>query len=88
MLGCLSPLGHVEPKAWDEVMAVNVTANWHLIRAHRSAAAASDAGRAVSSPRAPRSTPRAYWAPYSVSKAALDVLARTYAAETAITACG
>jgi hypothetical protein len=25
---------------------------------------------------------RAYWAPYSVSKAALDVLARTYAAET------
>ena len=28
-----SPLGHIEPKTWDEVMAVNVTANWHLIRA-------------------------------------------------------
>ena len=32
MLGTLSPLGHVEPKDWDNVMAVNVTANWRLIR--------------------------------------------------------
>src|SRR4051812_36844904 len=30
ILGPLSPLGHVEPKAWDDVIAVNVTANWHL----------------------------------------------------------
>src|SRR6516164_2548784 len=33
ILGPLSPLGHVEPKAWDHVLAVNLTANWHLIRA-------------------------------------------------------
>src|ERR671932_1818723 len=32
VLGPLSPLGHVSPKAWDEVMAVNVTANWRLVR--------------------------------------------------------
>jgi NAD(P)-dependent dehydrogenase (short-subunit alcohol dehydrogenase family) len=32
VLGKLSPLGHIEPKTWDEVMAVNVTANWRLIR--------------------------------------------------------
>ena len=32
MLGPISPLGHIEPKVWDEVMAVNVTANWRLIR--------------------------------------------------------
>src|SRR6478672_13386938 len=32
ILGPLSPLGHVEPRAWDDVIAVNVTANWHLIR--------------------------------------------------------
>ena len=31
-LGPLSPLGHIDPKAWDEVFAVNVTANWRLIR--------------------------------------------------------
>ncbi len=39
VLGPMSPLGHVEPKAWDEVIAVNVTANFHLIRTHGPAAA-------------------------------------------------
>ncbi len=38
--GQRSPLGHVEPKAWDDVMAINVTANWHLIRAMDPIAAA------------------------------------------------
>src|SRR5262249_52913030 len=33
MLGPLSPLGHVQPQAWDDVLAVNVTAHWRLIRA-------------------------------------------------------
>ena len=47
VLGPISPLGHVEPKAWDEVMAVNVTANFHLIRAMDPLLRASDAGRAV-----------------------------------------
>ena len=32
ILGPLSPLGHVEPKDWDNLFAVNVTANWQLIR--------------------------------------------------------
>ena len=43
----MSPLGHVEPKAWDEVIAVNVTANFHLIRTMDPLLRASDAGRAV-----------------------------------------
>src|SRR5947209_10146263 len=47
ILGPLSPLPHVEPKAWDDVMAVNVTANWRLIRAFDPLLRASDAGRAV-----------------------------------------
>ena len=47
ILGPLSPLGHVEPKAWDEVMAVNVTANWRLIRAMDPLLQVSDAGRVV-----------------------------------------
>src|SRR5262249_46629943 len=33
LLGPLSPLGPAPPQAWDEVLAVNVTANWRLIRA-------------------------------------------------------
>ena len=47
ILGPLSPLGHVEPKAWDEVMAVNVTANWQLIRALDPLLQRSEAGRVV-----------------------------------------
>ena len=33
LLGPLSPLHHVDPKPWDDVMSVNVTANWRLVRA-------------------------------------------------------
>jgi NAD(P)-dependent dehydrogenase (short-subunit alcohol dehydrogenase family) len=83
ILGPLSPLGHVEPKAWDDVMAINVTANWHLIRAHDPLLRAAPAGRVVFLTTGANA--RAYWGPYKVSKAALDALARTYAAETATT---
>jgi NAD(P)-dependent dehydrogenase (short-subunit alcohol dehydrogenase family) len=68
------------------MLAINVTANWHLIRASDPLLKRSDAGRAVFLSSGVASSARAYWAPYSVSKAALDVLARTYAAETSTTA--
>jgi NAD(P)-dependent dehydrogenase (short-subunit alcohol dehydrogenase family) len=86
ILGPLSPLNHVEPKAWDEVLAVNVTANWHLIRAMDALLKGSTAGRVVFVTSGIVAHPRAYWGPYAISKAALEVLARTYAAETASTA--
>ncbi len=84
LLGPLSPLHHVDPGEWDSVLAVNVTANWRLIRALDPLLRASSAGRVVlvSSGAGHRSDLRAYWGPYAVSKAALDALARTYAAET------
>jgi NAD(P)-dependent dehydrogenase (short-subunit alcohol dehydrogenase family) len=80
--GQRSPLGHVEPKAWDEAMAINVTANYHLIRALDPLLRRADAGRAVFMTSGAATHARAYSGPYSVSKAALNVLARTYAAET------
>ncbi len=80
--GQRSPLGHVEPKAWDEAMAVNVTANYHLIRAMDLLLRRAEAGRAVFMTSGAATHARAYSGPYSVSKAALNVLARTYAAET------
>src|SRR5580692_1387082 len=83
--GPRSPLDHVEPANWDELMAVNVTANWHLIRAMDPLLKCSQAGRAVFVSSAAGLQARAYGAPYSVSKAALNVLGRTYAAETAST---
>jgi NAD(P)-dependent dehydrogenase (short-subunit alcohol dehydrogenase family) len=85
LVGPSSPLDHVPPKDWDEVMAVNVTANWHLIRAMDALLRRSDAGRAVFVSSGAAHNMRAYRGPYSVSKAALEALVRTYAAETVST---
>jgi NAD(P)-dependent dehydrogenase (short-subunit alcohol dehydrogenase family) len=81
VLGQLSPVEHVPPKVWDEVMAVNVTAHYRLIRSFDPLLRQSDAARAlfVTSSGARNATP--FWGPYSVSKTALDTLARTYANE-------
>lgn len=85
VLGELSPITHIDQPVWDDVMAVNVTANYRLIRSLDPLLRASDAGRAifVSSGAAHKCT--AYWGVYSVSKAALEALVRTYAAETVTT---
>ena len=85
VLGPLSPLGHVEPKAWEEVMAVNVTANWRLICAMDPLLKFSDAGRVVFISSGVTVQAPAYWGPYTATKAALEALARTYAAESAST---
>jgi NAD(P)-dependent dehydrogenase (short-subunit alcohol dehydrogenase family) len=80
-----SPVGHIEPKHWDDVIAVNVTANWHLIRACDALLKASGAGRAVFLTSGLAWMARPYFAAYATSKAALDALVRTYAAECADT---
>jgi NAD(P)-dependent dehydrogenase (short-subunit alcohol dehydrogenase family) len=85
ILGPLSPLGHIQPQAWDYVLAVNVTANWHLLRACDPLLKASDAGRAVFLTSGLAWMARPYFAAYATSKAALDALVRTYAAECANT---
>jgi NAD(P)-dependent dehydrogenase (short-subunit alcohol dehydrogenase family) len=84
VLGLLTPLHHLDPKTWDDVMAVNVTANWRLIRSLDPLLRRSAAGRVafMTSGAGSRAELRAYWGPYATSKAALDTLARTYAAET------
>jgi len=83
MLGTLTPLAHVKPAEWDKVMAVNLTANWRLIRSLDPLLRASPAGRAIFVTSGVARTPRAYWGSYAVSKAALDMLAGIYAAEVA-----
>jgi NAD(P)-dependent dehydrogenase (short-subunit alcohol dehydrogenase family) len=83
--GQRSPLGHIEPQAWDEAFAVNVTANFHLIRATDPLLRRAKAGRAVFVTSGAATNARAYAGPYSASKAALNALARTYAAETSST---
>jgi NAD(P)-dependent dehydrogenase (short-subunit alcohol dehydrogenase family) len=85
IVGPRSPLDHVEPQAWDEVMAVNVTANWHLIRAMDPLLKRAAAGRVVLLTSGAATSGRAYAGPYGISKAALNAIGRIYAAETVIT---
>jgi NAD(P)-dependent dehydrogenase (short-subunit alcohol dehydrogenase family) len=85
ILGPLSPLPHVEPKDWDNLIAVNITANWQLIRCMDALLRRAPAGRAVFLTSGVAHTARAYWGPYATSKAALEALVRTYAAECATT---
>jgi NAD(P)-dependent dehydrogenase (short-subunit alcohol dehydrogenase family) len=80
-----SPLGHIEVKAWTDMMAINVTANFQLIRCMEPLLKQSDAGRAVFVTSGAASKALAYWGPYAASKAALDTLVRVWANETAST---
>jgi len=85
-LGDLRPLPHFPADVWNKIMTLNVTVNWRLIQAFDSLLRASDAGRAifVTAPQTGHAnnddiTP--FWGPYAASKAALEVLVKTYAAE-------
>jgi NAD(P)-dependent dehydrogenase (short-subunit alcohol dehydrogenase family) len=78
-LGALSPLPHIPSDHWDRVFAVNVTANWRLIRTLDPLLRRSDAARMIFVTSSVVHSAPAFWAPYSVSKAALEALARTMA---------
>ncbi len=82
ILGELSPITHIDQPVWDAVMQINVTANWRLIRSLDPLLRASDAGRAIFLSSGAAHKCNAYWGVYSISKAALEALVRTYAAET------
>jgi len=85
VLGVISPVGHIEAKVFEKVMTINVTATWRLIRSVEPLLLKSDAGRAlILSSGAPHSC-RPFWGVYSASKAAVEALARTWAAETEAT---
>jgi NAD(P)-dependent dehydrogenase (short-subunit alcohol dehydrogenase family) len=84
-LGALTQLAHLEPKVFQELIEVNVTANWRLIRSLDPLLRMSDAGRALflTSGAARKHTP--FWGGYGMAKAALESLALTYAEECATT---
>jgi NAD(P)-dependent dehydrogenase (short-subunit alcohol dehydrogenase family) len=79
--GTFSPLGHIDPKLWSEIIDLNLTANWRLIRAMDPLLRAAEHGRAIFVTSGIARAPRAYWGPYAVSKAGLEALIKTYAAE-------
>ncbi len=84
-LGVVTPLPQMEPKIFEKILAVNVTANFRLIRSLDPLLQASDAGRAIFiSSGAARST-RAFLGPYAASKAALEAMVFSYANENRLT---
>ncbi len=78
VLGALTPVGHLDPKGWDMIMAVNLTANWRLIRSMDPLLRASDAGRALFLSSGVAQNWRAFWGGYAASKAGLEALVGCY----------
>lgn len=81
VLGPITPMGHLDQKSFDHAFAVNVTANWRLIRSMDPLLRKADAARAVFISSGASTNCRAFWGLYSATKAALDALVRCYAAE-------
>ena len=83
VIGHLAPTGHFDPALWQEVIEVNLTANWRLIRALDPLLRLSPAGRAIFATCESARNPTPYWGAYGASKAALEALVKIYAAEMA-----
>jgi NAD(P)-dependent dehydrogenase (short-subunit alcohol dehydrogenase family) len=81
----LSPMGHIDAKDWERVVAVNLNANWRLVRTLDPLLRNADAGRAIFVTCAVTTAVFPYWGAYAASKAGLETLARTYAGEVAKT---
>lgn len=84
-LGLITALAHLDVKVWDQTLAINLTANWRLIRSFDPLFRKSAAARALFVTSGAARNCRPFWGPYAVSKAALEALVRTYAAEIAKT---
>lgn len=86
VLGAITPAAQTSAKDWNEVLGVNLIAPARFIRAFESLLKQSDAGRAVFTTSGVGSRrPKAYWAAYAASKAGLDILVQSWAAELADT---
>ena len=81
VLGDLTPMAHLSPKVWDNVIKTNLTANWNLLRNFDPLLQLSDAGRAIFVTSSLGSIPRPYWSAYAVSKAGLEMMIKIYASE-------
>lgn len=81
ILGPLSPLPHITTDAWNEVIEINLNANFRLIRTCDPLLRRAEQGRAIFVSSGAATAKNAYWGPYAVSKAGLEALVKTYAHE-------
>ena len=82
ILTALTPVGHVTPDDWDSNIAVNLTGQWHMIRAFDPLLRAAPAGRAILVTSGAAVGSRPFWGPYAATKAALEALGRSWAGES------
>jgi len=82
LLGTMTPMHQIEAEEWDQVVAVNLNANWRLIRAFDPPLRASDAGRAIFVTSGAARGPHPYWGSYAVTKAGLEMMIKSWAVET------
>jgi NAD(P)-dependent dehydrogenase (short-subunit alcohol dehydrogenase family) len=81
-LGTLTPVPHITPRDWAEVVGVNMTAAWRLIRSCAPFLLAAEAGRAVFVTSSIVAKPTAYWGAYGATKAGLEHLVLSWVEET------
>lgn len=84
-LGGLTPVAHIDPKPFDRIIGINLTANYRLIRSMDPLLRLSDAGRLIFLTSSVARTPRAFWGPYAAAKAGLEALVASYCDEMANT---
>lgn len=85
VLGTITPLSHLDVKDFDQAFAVNVTANYRLIRSLDPLLRQSDAGRAVFVSSSSSHSARPFWGLYAATKAALETMVKSYAGELSTT---
>ena len=83
VLGTISPVGHIEARTFEEVMAVNVTAVWRLARTLDPLLQSTGNARALMISSGAAHSCKPYWGAYAASKAAIEALARVWARESA-----
>jgi NAD(P)-dependent dehydrogenase (short-subunit alcohol dehydrogenase family) len=83
LLGTLAPLPHLEVKEWDKLLAVNLTANFRLLKALDPWLRAAPAAHVVAVTSSVGAKPRAYWGTCAITKAALENMVATYGLEVA-----
>jgi NAD(P)-dependent dehydrogenase (short-subunit alcohol dehydrogenase family) len=81
MLGGLTPVSHILPKSWDEIVAVNLSSTYRLIRSFEPLLKAAPEGRAIFVTSGVASRPRAFWGAYAATKAGMETLVRCWADE-------
>jgi NAD(P)-dependent dehydrogenase (short-subunit alcohol dehydrogenase family) len=81
ILGLLTPVAHLAPRDYERVFAINVAANYRLIRSMDLLLRRADAGRAVFVSSSSSHSARPFWGVYAAAKAALEAFVKSYAAE-------